>query len=268
MGERGVTRYQLVVSGFRPGTQREPADILHAVLGMDPARAAQLARELPCVVGTTPRLDYAQAYAAQLAEAGAEVHIRPHAPEARAEPQAVAATDPSVRGGYALGDLDVAPVKPGARPMPASGPSAPLASHEPTHARDAAFGGLRDLSESFEGLASNQAGFQVQVDEQVLREVQTRPRQEADARARQGLFARLGRRLAGLGAQAVQWALGTLALSVVLAITAALVSYGLDPDHVLDDVALARARQGVAAWFGSTTDQADAPPRATLGESP
>jgi hypothetical protein len=242
---------------------------------MDPKRAADVTRTLPAVIGTTTNPEHARVHTERLTQAGLQVEVREvsgsgrqTAPEAPAQPQPAAPAkvaaerpaapraslgsptpavqDSSAGGGYALGDLDLSS-RTAAKPQPA--PEAPrqAAPAQPATPPKAevpdAFSGLRTFEDSF-GTEAQDQNPALELENTAQRASKVAPAPAAPVRAQRklSLGERFQKLLQALGVWLMSWVPHSIAFCIVAVISAAAVSFGLDPDHVLDDVAIARAQ--------------------------
>ncbi len=104
-----------------------------------------------------------------------------------------------------------------------------------------------DLDDDFD-LLGERHKKRIDLDEIALRAARREPPPGVQPKvAKAPLGARLKHLFSTAAAQLTALIKHSVAVSVVIAITAAAVSYGLDPDHVLDAVALERAEASLAS---------------------
>jgi hypothetical protein len=184
----------------------------------------------------------------------------PQPVQRQAVPEEAAPAEAAPAGGYSLGDLVVArpepvrtskpavpsPPVPSPQAAPAVAPSTQTQAPAQKHELPDAFSGMRNYEDEFEEMGQQPAAA-LEIDGGAMRVI--RQDNVAGARASKVMAAKpsWAQRLARLPRRFLTWLMTwvphTIALCVVVAISAAAVSYGLDPDHVLDDVALSRAQK-------------------------
>ena len=71
------------------------------------------------------------------------------------------------------------------------------------------------------------------------------------AKPKPNIGQRLSELVRGVRYWLMSWLPNTVAFFVVLLVSLAAVSFALDPDHVLDDVAVARGRAGITRFFSN-----------------